>query len=88
MDTLSKHRVTLDALDQQIITLLAQRIAVAHKINVIKKRRGLSALDRTRWLHVLRTRQAYAQSLGLEKALVAKLYRVIHAYVLTSHTKV
>lgn len=82
-DKLEDLRRQIDRLDEQILQLLASRMADVRSVGQYKKGRGLPPLDEERWQAVLQARLDKAESLGLSKEFIAKLYRLIHEYALS-----
>lgn len=82
-DKLADLRRQIDSLDEQLLQLLARRMADVRSVGQYKKGRGLPPLDEQRWQTVLQTRLDRAESLGLSEEFIAKLYQLIHEYALS-----
>lgn len=80
--SLPQLRHQIDQLDQQIITLLAERMQLVQKVGQHKAAHEIPSLSPERWQHVLQTRQTWAQELGLEPELVLELWNCIHQHAL------
>jgi chorismate mutase len=81
-DKLTDWRKQIDALDAQLLSILAKRAAVVKKIGSHKKEQGISPLDRERWETVLRSRVNQAEALGLNRDFTGKLFSLIHEFAL------
>jgi chorismate mutase len=79
---LQKLRDEIDAVDEQIVKLLAQRMTLVKNIGQIKKDNKLQPLDKKRWKQVLETKITIADELGLSKGFITKIYSLIHEYAL------
>lgn len=81
-NNLDELRKEIDALDDQIISLLAQRIAVVKKVGATKKINNIAPLDEKRWQEVLNKLRTKAKTLNLSEDLVEKIYNSIHEFAL------
>ncbi len=79
---LDELRSQVDALDEKLIQILAQRMDNARSIGQYKKVHGLQPLDQQRWQVVLQTQLSRAESLHLTEEFITKLYELIHEYSL------
>lgn len=81
-DSLDNIRDHIDALDNRLVELLAQRMQYIPKAGEYKRAHNLPALDEVRWQQATEIRLKQARSLGLSEELVAELYELIHKYTL------
>lgn len=79
---LSHWRAQIDALDVQLLDLLAQRRRAVQEIGKIKRAEGLDPLDEQRWQAVLEARLHHARQLNLSPTFIQALYELIHQYSL------
>ena len=86
-DDLDAHRINIDALDAQLLDILARRMAEVQAIGATKKAKGLVPLDATRWNEVLETRRKQAEALDLSTDFVARVYTLIHEHALELEAK-
>ncbi len=77
MSNLLNYRAEIDALDDQIIDLLVQRIGVCHKVAVWKMANGVAARLQGRIDAVRESRAEKAAAKGLRADYVRKLYEII-----------
>ncbi|HRJ59713.1 MAG TPA: chorismate mutase [Azospirillaceae bacterium] len=76
-DSLIELRADIDAIDRDIIALLAKRFAVVHRVAVVKKREGLPAVLPERIAVVKRQARALAENAGLSPDFAESLYHLI-----------
>lgn len=76
--TLSSLRSEMDGLDEEIISLLAQRMAMSERIGDHKATVDLEILQPERWQEILSTRSTLARQLGLSPEFILDLLDLIH----------
>jgi 4-amino-4-deoxychorismate mutase len=76
-DTLAELRADIDAIDRELVALLARRFTVVHRVAVVKKRDGLPAVLPERIAVVKRQARALAENAGLSPDFVESLYHLI-----------
>jgi chorismate mutase len=79
---LENWRQAIDALDEQLLMILAERLQIVEAIGQFKKEQGLAPLDETRWQKVLQSKMARAHELDLSPEFVRALYELIHEHSL------
>jgi chorismate mutase len=87
-DTLVKFRQEIDAVDEQIISLLAKRMEIVKKVGAYKAERNIPPLDQKRWRDVLLSKMKQAKALNLSEKLVKDIYERIHKEALKLEKKV
>lgn len=75
-------RRQIDRLDDQLVRILAERVAIVEAIGRYKKANGIDPLDSTRWQEVLKARMDNAIKLKLCPDFVQELYDLIHKHSL------
>lgn len=77
--TIEDWRTRIDALNEELITLLNKRASFAHEIGKVKKRAGLPVLDGGREARVLNAVGELAQKSGgpLTEESVKRIFQVI-----------
>jgi len=80
MEVLAPYRQSIDALDEQIIALLAQRMAIVRDVAQIKAQHGIPAVLPERVAQVLNQCEHHAVQKGLEPQLIRTLYTLIIDY--------
>ena len=79
-DQLEEFRKQIDALDEELLRILSERMDVARKIGSYKKAHGLELTDPERKEAVLAAHLARAKSAGLPEEFVKQLYETIHEH--------
>jgi chorismate mutase/prephenate dehydrogenase len=75
--TLAELRVQLDAVDRQVLQLLAERMRIVTSVARYKRNEKLEIRDAERERQVLEARRALAVELGLDPAPIESIYRQI-----------
>ena len=76
--SLEALRQQMDAVDSEIIDLLARRSDLSRIIGALKKEQGLTAYQPARWREILESRSGWATDRGLDAGEVAQLFQLIH----------
>jgi chorismate mutase len=71
-------RNTIDALDEQIMEFLMQRMGISAEIGRLKKQNNIAILQPQRWEKMLHQRIETAREKGLPEHLITRLYQCIH----------
>ncbi len=82
MDFLQICRDDIDAIDRQILELLAKRFETVEKVGAYKKAHDLPPLQPERWRAVLESRRAWAEELALAPDFVESVWNRFHEYAL------
>jgi chorismate mutase len=82
MNDLDKLRKQIDALDEELLKTLAQRMEVIEAIGKYKKANGLELRDEERFQALLSAQLSRAEALNLPKELVTELCELIHTFAL------
>lgn len=88
MKTLEELRKEIDAIDHELVELLAKRMHVVDEVGKVKKELQIEPLDTNRWQEVLESKLAMARELGLSEEFVKKIYDFIHEHALELEKKV
>lgn len=84
---LADLRGSIDAIDANILALLAKRMAVVQKIGRVKRTTEAPRRDMKRWRAVLMSRRKMARMLNLPVPMVESLFKVIHVYSIKSQER-
>ena len=76
MDELDKLRLELDVIDEQIVMLFEQRMAIATRMGVLKGERGQAVWDEEREAAKVHNRESMLRDRSLTK-YVARLFETI-----------
>lgn len=77
MEILKPYRVRIDALDDQIIDLLAQRMDIVREVGVVKARENIATVQEGRVIEVRERCAERGAKLGLNPGMVRKIYTTI-----------
>jgi chorismate mutase len=81
-------RVEIDAIDEQLVELLARRFQVTARVGAVKKQRALRPVDPEREAKQVTRYRALAARHQLDPAFVERLFRSIFEEVVINHGKV
>ena len=76
--TIDDLRKEIDALDDELMQILAKRTTVVQEIGKIKKQHKITPLDEKRWEEVLNRVFKNARKHNVPKELVKNIYNHIH----------
>ncbi|MEJ1933145.1 bifunctional 3-deoxy-7-phosphoheptulonate synthase/chorismate mutase type II [Nostoc sp. NIES-2111] len=71
-------RDRIDALDEQIVQMIAARLDLVTEIGHIKRAEHIPILQLDRWKEVQTARLAQAEALGIDPDLIQRLYQFVH----------
>ncbi len=80
--SLESLRKQIDAIDNDIISLLSKRMEIVEKIGSYKKQNNLPLMDSARWQTLLTSLLQKADTLNLPKDLIKDIYEQIHRHAL------
>lgn len=80
MEVLKPYRAKIDALDDQIIDLLAERLKIIDDVAAIKAARDIPAVLEDRVNEVIERNAARAEEKGVDPELARRIYAVIVAW--------
>ena len=81
MDTqvqLEYIRQLMDAVDAEIIDLIAKRMELSEKVGEVKKQANMTAYQPSRWREIVETTSERCDVSGLDKDFIVDLYEKIH----------
>ncbi|MCB1651748.1 MAG: chorismate mutase [Alphaproteobacteria bacterium] len=79
-EDLKDYRQQIDAIDQELITLLARRYEIVRAVGALKARENLSVIQHERAEHVKQKACELASQKGLSPDLVRKIYETMIDY--------
>lgn len=77
MEILAPYRARIDALDDQIIDLLAQRMDIVREVGEVKARGNIATVQSDRVVEVRERCAERGAKLGLNPGMVRKIYTTI-----------
>ncbi len=75
---LTKLREQINQLDDELMTILSQRMKIADQIGSYKKSNNITILQTNRWNEILEKAYIKGEKLGLSKEFVTKYFDAIH----------
>ena len=75
---LENLRGRIDAIDHEIMEVLAQRMGIVKQIGQYKKENKVTALQINRWAQIMEDRGHLAEKLDLDDAFIKALFQLIH----------
>lgn len=76
--SLEELRHKIDNIDDQLIDILAARMEVAREIGALKKREGMSVVQRDRYNDLISRRVSLAEKSGLSPDFMKRILSVVH----------
>lgn len=71
-------RGRIDALDNELMEILASRMEIVRQIGQYKKENNVTALQISRWTELMEKRSAQGENLNLNKTFIQILFQLIH----------
>lgn len=87
-DELEVLRRQIDVVDEQFVTLLAERFQITRRVGHIKAERGLPAQDATREAQIDAKVRRLAADHGLDEGLVSDVLRAVIDRVVAEHREI
>ena len=75
---LENLRGRIDAIDHEIMEVLAQRMGIVKQIGQYKKENKVTALQINRWAQIMEDRSHLAEKLDLDDVFIKALFQLIH----------
>lgn len=85
---LEKMRQQINHLDDELMTLLGQRMKIADKIGQYKKDNGVTILQTTRWNEILERAYKKGDPLGLSKEFITRYMDAVHMESINRQNKI
>jgi len=77
MEALKPYRARIDALDDQIVDLLAKRMDVVREVGVVKARENIATVQSDRVVEVRERCAERGMKMGLNPGMIRKIYTAI-----------
>lgn len=84
-NALQKLRKEIDVIDRQIMSALARRFKVTHKVGIYKAKHNLPPLDKKREEEVFAYKKLLALKYKLDSVLIEKIFKLIISEVRKNH---
>ncbi len=88
MEQLASLRQNIDAIDAQLVTLLARRFVLTDEVGLLKKQHGLPATDEAREAAQMARIEQLAAQHSLAPDLARKFLRLVINEVVTRHKQI
>ena len=88
IETMADLRACIDAVDGELMTLLAERLSYTDRAPALKAREGISAAAPSRVQAVLDGVRTRAEALGVDPALAETLWRIMIETVIAREEQV
>jgi chorismate mutase len=85
---LTTLREQINQLDDELMTIIGQRMKIADKIGEYKKQNNITILQTNRWNEILEKAFAKGEKLGLSKEFITKYFDAIHLESINHQNKV
>lgn len=79
-EVIDAERLKLDAVDQEMVQLLRQRMDIVDALGHLKVSHGAGIFQMDRWFDLLQKRGLQAESLDLNRAFIEELFQVVHKH--------
>ena len=84
---LLKLRQQIDQLDDELMSILGQRMRIADMIGDYKKENSITILQTKRWNEILERAFKKGEHLGLSKEFITKYFNAVHLESIAHQTK-
>src|SRR6188474_2118633 len=88
LTALATLREQINHLDDELLTLIGQRMKIADKIGQFKKKNNITILQTNRWNDILLRAFKKGEHLGLSKEFITKYYDALHLESINHQNKV
>lgn len=88
LNLLDELRDRIDRMDENILSLMADRMRIAREIGRYKKENNMAIYQVERWNEILRTRQQSGVNKELNREFIVRLYELIHEESIRHQTEV
>ena len=88
LTALAALREQINQVDDELITLLGQRMKIADKIGTYKKENNITILQTNRWNDILERSFRKGETLGLSKEFITKYFDAVHLESINHQNKI
>ena len=85
---LKKLREQIDSIDDEIVSLLSQRMDIVKAVGKLKKEHKVEPLDTKRLEELLETKKEKAKLVGISQSFIERLYKIIHEHSVKTQKKI
>ena len=88
VNLLSRKRMEIDLLDDELIHILASRMRVVREIGAYKKEQNIAILQAERWNEIIRKFLVHGENQGLNPEFLTKIIKAVHDESIEQQEKV
>ncbi|MBS1497004.1 MAG: bifunctional 3-deoxy-7-phosphoheptulonate synthase/chorismate mutase type II [Bacteroidetes bacterium] len=88
LSALSKLREQINHIDDELLTLMSQRMKIADKIGEYKRANSITILQTNRWNEILEKAIAKGEKLGLSNEFITKYLDAVHLESISHQNKI
>jgi chorismate mutase len=88
INALATFREQINHIDDELLTLIGQRMKIADKIGVYKKDNNVTILQTNRWNQILDRAVLKGEALGLSKEFIIRYFDAVHLESISHQNKV
>jgi len=88
INALATLREQINHIDDELLTLIGQRMKIADKIGVYKKDNNVTILQTNRWNEILDRAVLKGEALGLSKEFIIRYFDAVHLESISHQNKV
>ncbi len=88
LNALATLREQINHLDDELFTLIGQRMKIADKIGLYKKENDITILQTNRWNEILQKALAKGEAAGLSEEFITKYLDAVHLESINHQNKV
>ena len=88
LTALAKLREQINHIDDELLTLIGQRMKIADKIGKYKKENNITILQTNRWNDILAKAFKKGEKLGLSKEFITKYFDAVHLESINHQNKI
>jgi chorismate mutase len=87
VETLDQLRNKIDAIDKELLDLLARRMDISEMIGDVKRENNISILQVARWNAIIRNALAHGSEIGLSEEFIMKYLSALHQESIDRQTR-
>ncbi len=88
IDQIDFFRSRIDQLDNELLTLLSERMQLAQEIGKIKQQKSVAVLQSDRWLEIMQKAIQKAEKMNLSETFIQNIFKAIHQESIDKQEKI
>ncbi len=85
---LTELREQINQVDDELLTLIGQRMKLADKIGIYKRENNITILQTNRWNEILERAFKKGEQLGLSKEFITRYFDAVHLESINHQNKI